>query len=186
MRRTMLSVLVILFVAGGLLIGTGAAFADNDGHGKSIEQVEAQIRADLGLKADERIDPGKVPPELLEELGDAVMGTIHPDPEQHEWMDRMMGGEGSESLAAAHRWMGYRYLSGGYGGGFGMMGGGMMGGGMMGPGTMGRWGMMGNPRVPYGSSPYNSPEDIVKRRYAAGEINRRQYQQMLDDLKETR
>jgi hypothetical protein len=178
--RRMLSILVILFAAGGLFIGAVSAFADNDGHSESVEQVEAQIRSELGLKADERIDPDKVPPQLLEELGDAVMAVMHPDPEQHEWMDRMMGGEGSESLAAAHRWMGYRYLSGGYGGGFGMMG-----GGMMGPGMMGRWGMMGNPRVPYGSLPYESPEDIVKRRYAAGEINRRQYRQMLDDLKET-
>jgi hypothetical protein len=82
-----------------------------------------------------------VPPELLGELGDAVMSEIHPDPQTHEWMDQMMGGEGSESLASAHRWMGYRYLAGGYGRGFGMMSGGMMGPGMMGRG-FGRWGMI--------------------------------------------
>ena len=84
MRRTLLSVLVILFAAGGLFVGTGPAFADDEGHGKSVEQVEAEIRTELGLKADERIDPDKVPPALLEELGDAVMGVMHPDPEQ-QW-----------------------------------------------------------------------------------------------------
>lgn len=87
----------------------------------------------------------------------------------------MMGGEGSEGLAAAHRWLGYRYLSGGYGRGFGVMGRGMMR----------YWGMMSNPDVPFGSIPYNSPEEIVKRRYAQGKICREEYFLMLEDLKET-
>ncbi len=176
MRRTIVSILVLL------VIGTGSLWADSDNprHSESVEEVMAEIRAELGLEANERIEPDKVSPQLLEKLGDTVMGTMHPDPEQHEWMDEMMGGEGSESLAAAHRWMGYRYLSGGYGSGFGMMGGGMMGSGMMGHG-----GMMGDPGVPFGSFPYESPEDIVKRRYAQGDINRKEYLQMLEDLKGT-
>jgi len=57
--------------------------------------------------------------ESVEGLGDAVMTTMHPDPDQHEWM---------------------------------------------GPGMMSRWGMTGNPRVPYESYSNESPEDIVKRR----------------------
>lgn len=169
--RIYMSILIILFlVAGSLWADTG-----NARHSESVEAVTAEIRAELGLKAGERIDPDKVPPQLLEELGDAVMGTRHPEPEQHEWMDKMMGGEGSESLAAAHRWMGSRYLSGGYGPGSGMMGGGMMS----------RWGMMGNPDIPFGSLPHESPEEILKRRYAQGDISRREYFQMLEDLKET-
>jgi hypothetical protein len=184
--RIYMSILIMLFLgAGSLWTDTG-----NDRHSESVEAVTAEIRAELGLKAGESIDPDKVPPQLLEELGDAVMGTMHPDPEQHEWMDKMMGGEGSESLAAAHRWMGSRYLSGGYGPGSpmmggGMMGGGMMGGGMLGGGMLGRWGMMGNPDIPYGSLPHESPEEILKRRYAQGDISRREYFQMLEDLKET-
>ena len=79
-------------------------------------------------------------------------------------------GKSSESLSASHRWMAYRYLSEGYGPGAGMMG---------------RWGMMGNPDVPSGSYPYESPEDIDKRRYALGEVSREEYLQMLEDLKES-
>ena len=176
MRRTIMSILIVL------VMGAGSLWADKDNtrHNESVEAVTAEIRAELGLKANERIDPAKVSPQLLEQLGDAIMGTIHPDPEQHEWMDQMMGGEGSESLAAAHRWMGIRYLNGGYGPGSGMMG-----GGMMGPGMMGRWGMMGNPGIPFRSFPYESPEDILKRRYAQGDISRQEYLQMLEDLKGT-
>lgn len=160
-----------------LITVTGIVSADLDGHGASVEDVLGEMRDDLGLGEDERIDPDVVPPELLEELGDAVMGEIHPDPETHEWMDEMMGGEGSESLASAHRWMGYRYLTGGYGRGYGMMGGGMMGRGF------GRWGMMGNPDVDPGDiGAYASPEEIVKRRYAKGEISREEYLQLMEDL----
>ena len=175
------SLLLVILITVAAMVS-----ADVDGHGRSIEEVLAEIRDDLGLDEDERIDPDAVPPELLEELGDAVMGEIHSDPETHEWMDEMMGGEGSESLASAHRWMGYRYLTGGYGRG-GMMGFGMMGPGMMRPGMMGRgfgrWGMMGNPDVDPGDiGAYASPEEIVRRRYARGEISREEYLQLMEDL----
>jgi hypothetical protein len=77
---------------------------------KSIPQVLELIRHEQGVTANRDIVPAKVSDKLLEELGDAVMSTAHPDQEEHEWMDRMMGGEGSESLEAMHRAMGYRYL----------------------------------------------------------------------------
>lgn len=175
MRKASLLLLILVAV-------TGLLWADVDGHSASVPDVLDEIRGELGLDEDERIDPDAVPPELLEELGDAVMGEIHPDPETHEWMDEMMGGEGSESLASAHRWMGYRYLTGGYGRGLGMMGGGMMGPGMMGRG-LGRWGMMGNPDVDSGDiGAYASPEEIVKRRYARGDISREEYLRLMEDL----
>ena len=58
----------------------------------------------------------------------STMSEVHPNERVHSWMDRMMGGEGSESLPSAHRWMGYRYLTddSAYGYGWGRMG--MMGG----------------------------------------------------------
>lgn len=151
-----------------------------DHHDLSVEDAVEQIRSELGLSPEEPIDADRVPSEMLEALGDAVMAEMAGTEAQHQWMDTMMGGEGSESLASTHRWMGYRYLTGGYGGGFGRRGG--MHGGMMGPGMMGRWGMMGNPE--WGSSPeaYDSPEEIARRRYAQGEITRDEFREIMDDL----
>ena len=172
----LLIILVLIFAISGML------WADADNHADSVEEILGEIRQELTLGDKERIDPDSVPPELLEELGDAVMAEIHPDPEVHAWMDEMMGGDGSESLASAHRWMGYRYLTGGYGRGYGMMHRGMMGPGMMERG-FGRWGMMGNPNVDSGQiGLYSSPEEIVKRRYAQGEISREEYLQLMEDL----
>jgi putative membrane protein len=172
---------LILFI---LVIASATLPADADGHATSVGDVLEEIRGELDLDEGERIDPAVVPPELLEELGDAVMAEMHPDADVHAWMDEMMGGEGSESLASAHRWMGYRYLTGGYGRGFR---GGMMHGGMMGPGMMGRgfarWGLMGNPDIdPSAVERYASPEEIVKRRYARGEISRDEYLRLMEDL----
>ena len=124
MKRSILTAFIFLTVFTGIL------FAEED-HGRDLEAVLDEIRAAQGLEQGETIDPNKVNDQLLEELGEAVMSQTHPNPRQHEWMDQMMGGEGSESLAAAHRNMGYQYLkSDGF---IGPMGSGMMGsGGMMG------------------------------------------------------
>ena len=168
-----------LVLAAVLLLIAIVAWAGTDGHGRDIDDILSDIRASLGLTGDDRIDPEQVPEELLIELGDAVMGSHVGDSEQHEWMDEMMGGEGSESLESAHRWMAYRYLTGGYGtvGRFGMMGGGMMGGMMM-----NGWGLMGDPDMMSGGIPFNSPTEILKQRYASGDISREEYQQMLSDI----
>ena len=133
-------VLLTLMVASALLLSAVPVFADTglEGeHGKPLEDVLQEIRDKQGLGPDEAIDPRKVSDEELEELGEAVMGIMHPDPRQHELMDQMMGGEGSRSLKSAHISMGYNYLAGNTGGPLsGMMGRGMMGG-MMGRGMMG-------------------------------------------------
>ena len=75
----------------------------------------------------QELDLSSVSDDEWERLGDAVMELQHPG-EAHEVMDRMMGGEGSESLRLMHINMGQAYL--GYGSsnyGVGMM----MGGSMM-------------------------------------------------------
>jgi hypothetical protein len=142
MKRVLL--LILIFLAGAL----ATVYADSDTtdrHGRSVEEVLRKIRESQDLGPRDRIDPDRVDNELLEELGEALMSLMVPDPREHAWMDDMMGGEGSDSLASMHRVMGYRYLSGegSFHGSMGMMG--PMGGGMMmGPGMMGGAGMMGS------------------------------------------
>ncbi len=82
----------------------------------------------------------------LESMGDYYMEQMHPG-EAHELMDKMMGGEGSESLKQMHTSMAKRlYCNEGYGGMMGtMMGSGY---GMMGNGGM--MNMMGNYAGNYG------------------------------------
>ncbi len=80
---------------------------------------------------DSKISCDDLTNEQLESIGDYYMEQMHPG-EAHEYMDRMMGGEGSESLKQVHINIARRiYCNENVGG--------MMGGGMM----MGR-GMMGN------------------------------------------
>jgi len=172
MKRVVILSLVLLSVA---FIAWSLTDTNSDEHSADPEQVIDEIRSEMGLSSEETIDPDGVPELLLEELGDAVMSEVHPNERVHSWMDRMMGGEGSESLASAHRWMGYRYLtdSSEYGYGRGRMG-------MMGPGMMGRgWSRNGSE---FQSIPYNSPEEVLKQRYARGEISRQEYLQALEDL----
>jgi hypothetical protein len=50
-----------------------------------------------------QIGPDRARDTLLEELGDALMDDAVPNERQHEFMDQMMGGEGSPSLGAWRR-----------------------------------------------------------------------------------
>ena len=93
--------------------------------------VVAQEEHDFG-EAKKIIDSGiscsNLTNEQLESIGDYFMEQMHPG-EAHEYMDRMMGGEGSESLKQVHINIARRiYCNEDVGGMMGMMsGGGMMG-----------------------------------------------------------
>jgi len=101
---------------------------------------------------DSGISCSKITDEQLEDIGDYYMEQMHPG-EAHEMMDKMMGGEGSESLKQVHITMAKRLYcnedAGGMMGSGGMMnmmigGGNMMGGQDIQSGTMqgmiGDWG----------------------------------------------
>jgi putative membrane protein len=94
---------------------------------KPIDSILAEIRTEQGLKGTDKINPDKVSPKLLEELGDSVMEQTIGNHDRHEQMDSMMGGDGSDSLTSMHQGIGYSYLTGNLNG-MGMMGyGNMMG-----------------------------------------------------------
>ena len=114
--RTQLMVFVVVLLIGAV----GMVYSDSkedESHGRSVEEVLEEIREAQGLDSGDRIDPDLVSEHMLEELGKAVMSLMHPDAREHEAMDEMMGGEGSESLAAMHRAMGYGYPRAGMAGG---------------------------------------------------------------------
>lgn len=115
----------------GLMMGSESPAAQaqigDNMHTESVETVLQDILNQQNVSTVQELDLSKISDEDWERLGDAVMETQHPG-QAHETMDRMMGGEGSESLRQMHINMGKAYL--GYGGNYGpgmMMGGGMMG-----------------------------------------------------------
>jgi len=200
-KHTILLIVFALFIFSFVTYANSDTEGEND-HGKPLEVMLQEIRESQEIGENERIDPDKVSDEQLEELGEAVMNIMHPDPKEHEWMDNMMGGEGSSTLSAMHKIMGYNYLKGSYGG---MMGRGAIGPGMMGPGMMGR-GMMvrGMMNFGYGGlfiwvifliliaviiylviqatkakeftvSATETPLAILKKRYAKGEITKEEF-----------
>ncbi|PIR89480.1 MAG: hypothetical protein COU07_01095 [Candidatus Harrisonbacteria bacterium CG10_big_fil_rev_8_21_14_0_10_40_38] len=82
------------------------------GNVQSAELNEAleSIYAFQNISSLDDVDCKKVTDDQFEFLGDAYMRVMIPDEDQHEAMDNMMGGEGSESLRLAHINMGRSYL----------------------------------------------------------------------------
>ena len=145
--------------------------------------------------------------EQLEDIGDYYMEQIHPG-ESHELMDSMMGGEGSESLKQTHINIARRiYCNDDVYIGYGMMGsGGMMnllGRGMMGsyPASYdyinyGYWSIFRISLLAaviflvvwiirrYGIRHISSetPLDILKKRFAKGEMTKKEFESMKKGL----
>lgn len=211
--KLIISILTIL-----LLLPT-LALAD-DVQNAFLEDAVSEIMLSQGVDAKEKVDCEKVTEARFEELGEAVMSTVHPDPKQHELMDNMMGGEGSESLSSMHKMMGQRYLGcSSNTTGSGMMGSGMMGGMMMGGslnsmtkggennmmlGNFGVWSWFGWIFMVLfwliiivgiialarwlvsrgtGEGKERPALDILKERYAKGEIDRKEFEAKKKDLK---
>lgn len=121
---------ILLFTIAILLLSIGLVSA----HEHNREEAKQLI--------DSKIDCDKLSDEQLDMIGDYYMEQMHPG-EAHEMMDKMMGGEGSDSLKQMHIQMARRlYCNEDVGG---MMGSGIMNM-IMGPGGMNMMGtnMMGS------------------------------------------
>src|SRR3989338_3321456 len=120
-----------IYLLAFLFAGIGILFAQSDAIAQGKVLVESNASCD------------SLTQEQLESIGEYYMEQMHPG-KAHEYMDSMMGGEGSESLRSAHIQMAQVLYCGKtdipltYGG---MMGMGMMGG--YGAGATGGYGMMG-------------------------------------------
>ena len=130
----------IIFMVFAIILVSSFVYAEETNF------TEAKKLIDSGVGCDNLTE------EQLEIMGDYYMEQMHPG-EAHELMDRMMGGEGSESLKQVHINIARRlYCNENIYIGYGMMGyGGMMnrmwGNSFVGPGMMGNYG--------YGSGYWN-------------------------------
>ncbi len=128
MKKIFLLVMVLLSI--GLI----------SAHGENFSETKQVI--DLGINCD------KLTLEQLESIGDYYMEQMHSG-EAHEIMDKMMGGEGSESLKQMHIAMAKRiYCNENTGG--------MMSGNMMSNNGLG---MMGN--YNYNTSSYSTTTILI-------------------------
>jgi len=190
MKKIALIVLLLIMLSSNLVFA----------HEHNFDETKQLI--DSGISCDKLTD------EQLESIGDYYMEQMHPG-EAHEIMDNMMGGEGSESLKQVHINMAKRlYCNEDVGG---IMGGGIMNM-MMGNNMMGS-GMMGNYPTYYGYNSFwnilwlilligaivlivwliykltkkreesETPISILQKRYAKGEVSKKQFEEMKKVLK---
>src|SRR3990167_1278585 len=179
-----------------LLLGVSLVSA----HEHDFDETKQLI--DSGIGCDKLTD------EQLESIGDYYMEQMHPG-EAHEMMDRMMGGEGSESLRQVHINMAKRlYCNENVYIGYGMMGsGGMMN--MMGRGMMGNYYPASYDYSNYGywnifwilllavviflivwiiyrfgikNISSETPLNILRKRFAKGEITKKEFENMKKDM----
>ena len=120
--KTQITLIGIMLLLFSILVG--AQHTENDS-------------ADARQLIEQKVPCSQLSEEQLEHIGDYIMEQMHPG-EAHKVMDQMMGGEGSESLRAAHINMArHFYCRKGVVTDMGMMNtGGMMNMGMMNMGGM--------------------------------------------------
>lgn len=180
MKKTVLILIIaIMGIFNIVTYGHGGRynFANQDEYISENKELNIEIirlKNKYNVAEDKKLNPSKLTDEELNLIGEILMSIMIPDEKEHEYMDQMMGGEGSNSLKAMHQRMAYNYLNG-YG--FGMMG--NFGGGIM-HGRRGHgFGMMNNW---YQSDFQESYLDILKKRLASGEISKEEYLEMKEML----
>jgi len=77
--------------------------------GMSVDGVMTEILETQKMNAVADLDLSQINDDDWARLGDALMEQMHPG-DDHEYMDEMMGGEGSETLREMHINMGRAYL----------------------------------------------------------------------------
>ncbi len=77
---------------------------------QDLNNVLESIYTDHNVTGQAEVICNKVTDDQFEKLGDAYMGAMLPNEQQHQAMENMMGGEGSASLRQAHINMGRSYI----------------------------------------------------------------------------
>ncbi len=178
-----------------------AAVLAQESHDSEIEEGKKLVES--------KISCDKLNNEQLEAIGDYYMEQMHPG-EAHEIMDNMMGGESSESLKQVHINMARRlYCNENFYIGYGMMGSGgmmsMMGRGMMGGypasyaySNYGYWNILWIllfasviflivwviHRLGIKKTASETPLNILKNRFAKGEITKKEFDDMKKEIGE--
>lgn len=121
MKKTIIGISTIGFLSlAGVayaqmgMMGGNYWYGNNQTTGLAQSQELNSLLQDIyksqNISSQAEVDCGKVTDSQFEKLGDAYMGIMLPNENQHEAMDNMMGGEGSASLTQAHINMGRSYL----------------------------------------------------------------------------
>lgn len=118
MKKTLFSIVAIgFFVTAGTASAQMGMMGGYWQDGSQTQQTQEELNsivqsiyANQNVSSQAQVDCSKITDDQFEKLGDAYMGVMLPNEQQHEAMDEMMGGEGSASLRQAHINMGRSYL----------------------------------------------------------------------------
>ena len=108
----LVSLFLLLFIVNPVSAQMMGDMMETDTHDdhETLEEVLPLLLGKYDVQEIDELECNRLTDEDYERLGDAVMEENHPG-SQHEMMDRMMGGDGSENLRQMHRNMGRGYLN---------------------------------------------------------------------------